>query len=332
MARNSFHHLTIKGFLMKQSLMTFCLLVSTCLLNSPMQAAAFLRKRLFSWYDEGADSTDETSKKRAEAFETLKQYPKLMTSLQQNKDQLALTPVKRPPAQRPVSAPIPTQTVPPSVHKLLEVLKQEQEKSPNRPFIVSVNVNNQSLYSDSSTETCPNAPVLDPPQQLSLSSLATEGIKWAQTHKMLCLLYSLIACYGGVNMYITSIEKYLNQEDTWSRWKYHLSLEELYRIGTPALLEDIVKIKQCSVEPVTSSTGTLLLKQSLQEIQGELSTLMRYKSFIAFAEYLPLSSFLVRSSGCSLEISSRIQRLLYLKNSILSFFEKQNSTTTAPLT
>ncbi len=322
MARYFIHHLTIKVLSMSRPVIAISFLLCSVLLSSSMNASLLSpqnKQLALLPPDPQKALIDPRAVKRQEALETLKRHPKLIQYLQENREALALE--GRPTAQQNVVAP---QQMPGAVKELLNTLKQEQEKSPQRPLFVSVNVNTQSLCNDVNTvhKTTASPPTEElPPEDSPFFAWGTQGLDWARAHKGRCLWYSFIGCFGGIHLYLFFIRKYLSQEGSWSRWKNHLTLEELYRITTTALVKEVIRSKIGSTHPLGATTLRTTLKQCTQEIDSELSTLSWYKSFLICLQAVPFRRLFLWNTTIVDETALRIQRLSYVKNTILSFLD-----------
>ncbi len=315
---------------MSRLFMILSLLVCSLLIKSSLKASWFSFEK--QQPSEGSSDPqkaliDPRTVKREEALETLKRHPQLIRYIQENRESLGIQSSK---------APTTTSTLAPQqasmgVSDLLTTLKNEQERSPQRPLFVSVNVNNQSLCSD--VNTVHTASVSPPTEQAVkeqsyLALITSQGIEWASAHKKRCLGYCLIGCWGGIQLYLFFIRKQLSKEECWARWKNHLTLEELYRITTATLMKEIIRTASDSLDEWRFPLVESKLSHCAQVIQAELSTLVSYNTFLSYVQALPLQRLFLWNTTILGEISRRIQRLLYLKNSILSFMEESKASLT----
>ncbi len=280
------------------------------------------------------DPEPDIEAKRKKAVETLKKHPGLIQYLRENHNPFTTVPnesAKKPEetqAQRAFEG-IKTLNIPELIHSL----RQEHDKAPHQPLIVSINVNNQSLRNEVEvSQEHSRIPLTDASDFYSYISRYTHrGYHWIQSHKKEFLCYCFIGCFGGINLYLLYLKSFLHQEGTWSRWKNHLTLEELYRIPTTHLTRDIIASLKSSTEQNYYSAPTdTLLKQFIKETMSELTILKRYKNFVSFIRTVPLRNFFIYEGNVLKEISLRIQRVSYLKNAVLSHIEEQQTTIEQP--
>lgn len=328
MAQYLFHHLTIKVLRMRRPVMPLLLILCSLLTGRSLNGSWFSSEKKQSVEPPSNPQTaliDPLAVKRQQAFETLKRHPKLIQYLQENREALGLQ-GQVPTAITPVAhqnTPVPQQ-LPQAAKEIINTLRQEQAKSPQRPLFVSVNVNTQSLCNDVNTVNKTTAsPPTEPRDDYSpLMIWGSQGLEWARTHKGRCVCYCLLGCCGGIHLYLFFIRRYLRQEESWFRWKNHLTLEELYRLSTTTLAKEIIKSKTNSTYEEGSAPAKTLLKQCLQEIEYELSTLSTYKSFFVYLQAVPLQRLFLWDTTIVKELAYRIQRLSYVKKTILSFLDE----------
>ena len=349
-----------KGLSMSRSLIHLLPLLCCMLINTSLKCSWFSWGKQDSQTEQSQALTDPSvEKKRRRAFRTLQHHPYLIRHLQDNRDALGLVPQ---PVVKPTSSPseaskasAPQQVAQPvaltpgaplavgipqqgpvDLKSFLQTLKHEQEKYPQRPLIVSVNVNNQVLSSDvnavSKAQTPPTTETetVPPESSSSFTHWSSQAATWARLHKIRCIGYCLCGGWGAIHLYIFFIRRYLNRENAWFRWKNHLNLEELYHLTTTALIKEILKFSASSVLEWRPSLVRTTLNLCTQEIQKELSTLTSYKNFFLCIQSLPFQRLFLLPRALGEELSYRIQRLTYLKSSILSFIKENDLASEQP--
>ncbi len=204
-----------------------------------------------------------------------------------------------------------------------EALKRNRDT--DGPVFVNINLNGQTITKSSAVaHSTQMGDTVDWLKKIKGRTAATcqSTLEWIRTHKKRFVLYCLGGTYCSVQLYLWYLGYMLQKGTCWSRWKNQCSLEELYRFKQTDLVREILEEGRRRLQTTQDPDDGILLMSFVNEANRELSQLKTYKAITNSLERLYVSKIFFFNTALSQEAPDRINRLLFIKSSILAAVEE----------
>ncbi len=193
-----------------------------------------------------------------------------------------------------------------------------KKKDTDGPIFINVNLNGQTVTKSSAvahaTQSTDLVEWLYKRTHQSYQSL----LEWIKDNKKKSVFYCLVGGYCSTQAYLWYLGYALSKSTCWSRWKNHCSLEDLYRRKQSELKQEILtEARNRSASAKNVDDGALLVS-FLTEMDHELSLLESYRTLITTLTTIFIGKIFFYNTRLYHEISERINRLLFIKNTMLS--------------
>lgn len=196
------------------------------------------------------------------------------------------------------------------------------------PVFVNINLNGQTVTESTAIANSTNhADSLEWLKKYKdrAESSCFEAFKWIQNNRKRFAFYCISGFYVSIQTYLWYLAYSLQQTTCWSLWKNQCSLEDLYRYKQTDLAREIMNGIRDRYQPLKKSCDKLaLLTQFRKETDVELVMLSRYRSIVNIIEKLCLGRIFFYNSKLHQDLTDRINRLLFIKNSVLAVSEQKN--------
>ncbi len=223
-------------------------------------------------------------------------------------------------------------TEPIDIPAVLKTVMSGLPQKTDHPVYINLNLNNQQAAATARTNKRSTSPSRSPlPPKPSWLSVAKEFIThkttsvatWIYENKFKCAALCGISIYGGIQLYLWRMAQKLSEPDCWSKWKQICSLNDLYQTKQDELLKSILsELKQAYHDDNHMNNA----ERFIAEANKELTMLRGYQRALARIDWWRLSWFTFVSRSSLNAIPERIQRLEFMKNTVVGWLEEHKKT------
>jgi hypothetical protein len=147
---------------------------------------------------------------------------------------------------------------------------------------------------------------------------------WIHTHKLRCFLYGLGTSYISFQGYLWYLSAFLNNNKLWSQWHQQKPLEEMYKVPQDELAYQLLTdIRLRYNHSLTTPNTTSQIAYFTQDTQREIDLLKRYFMFSQVLRTFWIQKLFFFNASLLENIPIRLQRIYYLRETLLSWYKKQ---------
>ena len=202
-----------------------------------------------------------------------------------------------------------------------------RKKATDGPIFVNINLNGQTVTkSSASAYSTQMGDVIDWAKRLKsrASESCQSTLEWIKSHKKRFTFYCLASTYGSIQLCIWYLGYRLGRDACWSLWKNHCTLEDLYRYKQTDLIQEVLEEVRRRSHAADADDSTLLTVFA-KEVDREIAQLKLYQALSATLDRLYLKKIFFSLTTLATEAQNRINRLLFIKNSVLGASAMYNS-------
>lgn len=215
----------------------------------------------------------------------------------------------------------------------IEGILKEAQKSPyGNITLINIMAQDRTVNTASSVSHSQSSPHDITEWARALKNKAEEAssslFEWAKKNKGKFALSCAGGVYASLQVYLWYLTAGLQKSTCWSLWKHTVPLEELYRYKQADLAHDVMETIRFRYQNTLNPRDAVSpLTSFLKESEDEIKALNTYRGFVHFIDQLHLKRIFFYNATLYNEALERINRLLFLKNSVLaSMHTKKNDT------
>jgi hypothetical protein len=219
----------------------------------------------------------------------------------------------------------PTISIPQVIGEVMSGLPKEL----NQPLFINVNVHSQQTAVNAQADATQPSHKSFPHSPLYINPLYTLGKKllnvgtWVRTHKYKSSFFCCLFGYGAVHYYLLRASFTLAQKSNWSFWRSLCSFEDLCQTNQIELTKNLLS----SFEDIFKDTNHVAnAHRFIKEANDELTLLKRFQWIMNIIDRCFLGRFFFVQRALLATIPDRLQRLEYLKNTIIGWLKEHQKT------
>ncbi|CDK30712.1 hypothetical protein [Candidatus Babela massiliensis] len=145
-------------------------------------------------------------------------------------------------------------------------------------------------------------------------------IDWIKNNKFKVTMTALTSSYILINAKLIYLNYKLANENCWSKWRLNSTMEELYRVPQAIFAQDLLKDIQNTYTQIGNMTDYVTpLSTFIKDVDTEINNINTYIRMIKFLHKTKVRKFFIYNTKIYDQAPERLNRLLFIKNTFLSW-------------